>query len=302
MESNDTLFIDVIVPLSVANKFTYRIPKEMNEFIAVGKRVIVQFGKTKFYTAVVYNVHTNPPKDYAAKYIDSILDDEPIVTASQLQLWDWISHYYVCNPGDVMNAALPSGLKLSSTSHVTINPDFSLDEMPYDYFTEKEHAVLEALMVNASLSFEDISVMLSLKTVQVFISKLIKKGAIVIYEEIKDKYKPKLVDYIGVNPTLLSNELQLKEVLDTLEKKAFKQAEVLLSVLHLLKADETAKQLGLVKKSVLLKAFDSAVIKGLVKKEVLIETELETSRLLFDNKEKTNKILNSFQKIGRAHV
>lgn len=293
--SQTTLFIDVIVPLSVANKFTYCVPKEMNEFIAVGKRVIVQFGKTKFYTAVVYNVHNNPPKDYAAKYIDSILDDEPIVTAAQLQLWDWISHYYVCNPGDVMNAALPSGLKLSSTSHITINPDFSLDEMPYDYFTDKEHAVLEALMVNASLSFEDVSVMLSLKTVQVFISKLIKKGAIVIYEEIKDKYKPKLVDYIGVNPTLLNSELQLKEVLDALEKKAFKQAEVLLSVLHLLKTDETAKQLGLVKKSVLLKTFDSAAIKGLVKKEVLIETELETSRLLFDNKEKTNKTLNDFQ-------
>lgn len=62
-----------------------------------------------------------------------------------------------------------------------------------------------------------------------------------------------------------------------------------------MKTDETAKQLGLVKKSVLLKTFDSAAIKGLVKKEVLIETELETSRLLFDNKEKTNKTLNDFQ-------
>ncbi len=295
MESNDTLFIDIIVPLSVANKFTYRIPKEMNEFIAIGKRVIVQFGKSKFYTGIVYTVHTNPPKDYAAKYIETILDDDPIVTASQLQLWDWISHYYVCNPGDVMNAALPSGLKLSSTSHITINPDFSLDEMPYDYFTEKEHTILEALQTNASLSFEDVSVLLSIKTVQVFISKLIKKGAIVIYEEIKDKYKPKLIDYIGVNSNLLNNEFQLKEVLDTLEKKAFKQAEVLLSVLHLLKTDETAKQLGLVKKSILLKSFDTTVIKGLVKKEIFIETELETSRLLFDNKEKTNKTLNDFQ-------
>ena len=295
MESNDTLFIDIIVPLSVANKFTYRIPKEMNEFIAIGKRVIVQFGKSKFYTGIVYTVHTNPPKDYAAKYIETILDDNPIVTSSQLQLWDWISHYYVCNPGDVMNAALPSGLKLSSTSHITINPDFSLDEMPYDYFTEKEHTILEALQTNASLSFEDVSVLLSIKTVQVFISKLIKKGAIVIYEEIKDKYKPKLIDYIGVNSNLLNNEFQLKEVLDTLEKKAFKQAEVLLSVLHLLKTDETAKQLGLVKKSILLKSFDTTVIKGLVKKEIFIETELETSRLLFDNKEKTNKTLNDFQ-------
>lgn len=295
METNDTLFIDVIVPLSVANKFTYRVPKEMNEWIAVGKRVIVQFGRSKFYTAIVYKVHQDPPKDYTAKYIDTVLDDEPIVTASQLQLWDWIAQYYVCNPGDVMNAALPSGLKLSSTSHITLNPNFSLDEMPYDYFTDKEHAVLEALQTNASLSFEDVSVMLSLKTVQVFINKLIKKGAIVIYEEIKDKYKPKLVDYIGVNPSLLNNEETLKEVLDTLERKAFKQAEVLLLVLHLLKADETARQLGLVKKSVLLKTFDTAAIKGLVKKEILMETELETSRLLFDHKERTTKKLNEFQ-------
>lgn len=295
METNDTLFIDVIVPLSVANKFTYRVPKEMNELIAVGKRVIVQFGRSKFYTAIVYKVHQEPPKEYTAKYIDTVLDDEPIVTASQLQLWDWIAQYYVCNPGDVMNAALPSGLKLSSTSHITLNPNFSLDEMPYDYFTDKEHMVLEALHANASLSFEDVSVMLSLKTVQVFINKLIKKGAIVIYEEIKDKYKPKLVDYIGVNPSLLSDELKLKEVLDTLEKKAFKQAEVLLLVLHLLKADEAAKQLGLVKKSLLLKTVDTAAIKALVKKEILTETELETSRLLFEHKERTLKILNDFQ-------
>ena len=293
--SQTTFFVDVIVPLSVANKFTYRVPKELNEQIVVGKRVIVQFGKTKFYTAIIYNVHPNPPKDYVAKYIDSILDDEPIVTKAQLQLWDWISHYYLCNPGDVMNAALPSGLKLSSTSHITINTDFSLDEMPYDYFTEKEHTVLEALQINSSLSFDDVSVILSTKTVQGFINKLIQKGAIVIYEEIKDKYKPKLVDYIGVNLTLLNNQMQLKEVLDTLEKKAFKQAELLLMVLHLLKSDETAKQLGLVKKATLLKTFDTAVIKGLVKKEILIETELETSRLLFDNKEKTIKTLNEFQ-------
>ena len=268
--SQTTFFVDVIVPLSVANKFTYRVPKELNEQIVVGKRVIVQFGKTKFYTAIIYNVHTNPPKDYVAKYIDSILDDEPIVTKAQLQLWDWISHYYLCNPGDVMNAALPSGLKLSSTSHITINTDFSLDEMPYDYFTEKEHTALEALQINSSLSFDDVSVILSTKTVQGFINKLIQKGAIVIYEEIKDKYKPKLVDYIGVNPTLLNNQMQLKEVLDTLEKKAFKQAELLLMVLHLLKSDETAKQLGLVKKATLLKTFDTAVIKALVKKDILI--------------------------------
>ena len=295
MENNDTIFIDVIVPLSVPNKFTYRIPKELNDHIAVGKRVIVQFGKSKFYTAIVYHIHHAPPKEYTAKYIDSILDEEPVVTETQLKLWDWIAQYYVCNPGDVMNAALPSGLKLSSTSHVTLNPNFSLEEIAYDYFTEKEHQVLEALQSNASLSFDDVAVMLGIKTVQAFIHKLIKKGAVVIYEEVKDKYKPKLVAYVGVRDALLADDLQMKEVLDTLEKKAFKQAEALLLILHLLKSDESARQLGLVRKSVLLKTIDTAVIKSLVKKEVLIETELEISRLMFDQKEKTAKALNAVQ-------
>ena len=294
MEVN-TLFIDVIVPLSVANKFTYRVPKEMNDQITLGKRVIVQFGKTKFYTGVVYKIHNNPPQDYTAKYIDTILDETPVINETQLKLWDWISQYYLCNPGDVMNAALPSGLKLSSTSHITLNPDFSLEETYYDFFTDKEHVVLDALQHNASLGFDDVSAILKIKTVQPLINSLIKKGAIVIYEEIKDKYKPKLISYVGISEDLFSNELQLKETLDMLEKKAFKQAEVLLMVLHVLRTDEISKQLGLVKKSALLKQFDTAVIKGLVKKEILFEKEIETSRLLFDNRVKTQKLLSDFQ-------
>lgn len=292
---NTTIFVDVIVPLAVANKYTYRVPKDMNEQVAIGKRVIVQFGKTKFYTGVIYHIHHNPPTDYTAKYIDAILDDAPIVNEKQLKLWDWIAQYYVCNPGEVMNAALPSGLKLSSTSHITLNPDASLEEGYYDDYTDKEHIVLDALLQNASLSFDDVSEMLKMKSVQPLINSLIKKGAIVIYEEVKDKYKPKLVSYVGINPDLLNNETAFKEVLDNLEKKAFKQAELMLMVLHLLKADETAKQLGLVKKSILLKQFDAAVIKGLVKKEVLFEKEVETSRLLFDNRQKVKKHLSDFQ-------
>ena len=126
-----TYFIDVIVPLSVPNKFTYRIPEELNDDIAVGKRVIVQFGKSKFYTAIIYNIHQTAPANYVAKYIESIIDENPIIAKQHLQLWDWICQYYLCNPGDVLNAALPSGLKLSSTSHITLNPEFSLDETDY---------------------------------------------------------------------------------------------------------------------------------------------------------------------------
>ena len=158
-----TFFVDVIVPLSVPNKFTYRVPEDLNSDIQVGKRVIVQFGKSKFYTAIIYGIHHNAPTIYKAKYIESIIDETPIIAKQHLQLWDWICQYYLANPGDVLNAALPSGLKLSSTSHITLNPNFSLDETDYHDFTEKEHHVLEALQVNNALSFEDVSKILELK-------------------------------------------------------------------------------------------------------------------------------------------
>ena len=297
-----TFFIDVIVPLSVPNKFTYRVQEEFNNDIEIGKRVIVQFGKTKFYTAIIYNIHNTAPSNYAAKYIESIIDEKTIIAKQHLQLWDWICQYYVCNPGDVLNAALPSGLKLSSTSHITLNPDFSLDESDYSDFTEKEHSVLEALQHNTSLSFDDVANLLSVKMVQKFINRLIKKGAIVIYEEIKDKYKPKLVNYIGINSTLLSNQNELKNTLDLLEKKAFKQAEILLCVLNLLKVDSDAKQTGYVKKAILLKQFDNTAIQSLVKKNILTHTEIETSRLVFDTKDKSKKYLNEFQLKAVAEI
>lgn len=298
----ETLFIDVIVPLSVANKFTYRVPETLNQDVEIGKRVIVQFGKSKFYTGIVYQIHNNPPKDYAAKYIDSVLDENPIITSKQLQMWDWMAQYYLCNPGDILNAALPSGLKLSSTSHIILNPNFALDEIDYDYFTEKEHLILEALTTNNTLSFDDLSALLGVKTIQTYINKLIKKGAIVVYEEVKDKYKQKLVSYIGIEKSILNNDQKLKEALDKLEKKAHKQAELLILILHLLKTDDEAKNLNLIKKSILLKSYDTAAIKGLIKKEIIFETEIETSRLLFEHKEKVNKALNNNQQEALQNI
>src|SRR4051812_28033546 len=125
-----TLFADVIVPLAVPNKYTYRVPQEMNDQVQKGKRVLVQFGRSKIYTGIIYHIHETAPTEYAAKYIDTVLDQEPVVTETQLKFWDWIAFYYCANPGDVMNAALPSGLKLSSTSVVQFNPEFNYEEIP----------------------------------------------------------------------------------------------------------------------------------------------------------------------------
>ena len=79
MTNRVTIFADVILPLAVPNLYTYRIPFELNDSVEVGKRVIVQFGKKKLYSGLIHSLHENPPKVYEAKYIESVMDENPIV-------------------------------------------------------------------------------------------------------------------------------------------------------------------------------------------------------------------------------
>lgn len=295
-----TYFVDVIVPLGVPNKYTYRVPVDLNAEIQTGKRVLIQFGKTKIYTGIIYKIHEKAPKDYEAKYIEAVLDEEPVVTEVQLTFWDWIAYYYCANPGDVMNAALPSGLKLSSTSHIQLNPEFNFEETEHHFFTDREHIVIDALHATANLSFENLSEILEIKTVQPIIHKLLKKNAIVVYEDVKDKYKPKLQSFLRLHEDY-KIESKLHEALNTLEKKAFKQAEALLYFLHLQKGKTEAVS-GWIKKSELLKKSENAAISALVKKSILIEEEFEVGRLLFEKSNSTNKALSAAQQKAYAET
>lgn len=291
--STITLFIDVIVPLSVPNKFTYRVPVALNDDVEIGKRVLVQFGKSKIYTGIVYSIHELAPIGYQAKYIESVIDDFPIVNQTQLNFWDWIATYYCANIGEVMNAALPSGLKLSSSSHVQVNPEFAFDEVDHHFFTDNEHKIIEILHANPNISMDELADVLKVKSIQSVINKLIKKNAIEIYEEVKDKYKPKLVPFVALNDTY-KNEANLSQLLNTLEKKAFKQAEALLCVIQLQKTSFCDEE-GWIRKTEVSKKVEATAITALVKKGVLYEKEFEIDRLLFEKSKNVIKILSAEQ-------
>ena len=117
-------FADVILPLPLHKYYTYRIPAELKENLSTGSRVIVPFGRKKYYTAIVIFTHNHAPADYETKEIISLLDNEPILRRPQLKFWEWITGYYFCSVGDVYKAALPSGLKLESETLVSPNPDY----------------------------------------------------------------------------------------------------------------------------------------------------------------------------------
>jgi len=296
--SRTTLFVDVIVPLAVPQKYTYRVPVELNNDVEIGKRVLVQFGKSKFYSAIVYKVHEKAPTEYVAKYIDSVIDEKPIVLEKQLTFWDWISYYYMCGPGEVMNAALPSALKLSSVANIQLNPAFNFEESDHSLFSDKEHLIIDALHHNDTLSFEDVTKILKIKSIHKIVSGLIKKGAIEVYEEVKDKYKPKLVSFVKLNSEY-RDEVKMKELLDRMEKKAFKQAEALLYFLHLERQNKNEEWIP---KNELIRQCDNSAIGALVKKNIFSEEKFEVGRLQFTNSEKHKKALTKAQLVSLKEI
>lgn len=103
-------YVDVILPLPLEGVFTYAVSDEMAAQVQDGVRVVVPFNKSKRYTAIVVKMHDKKP-DFEVRSVLQVLDNQPIVLAQQLKLWQWISDYYLSPLGEVMNAALPAGLK-----------------------------------------------------------------------------------------------------------------------------------------------------------------------------------------------
>ena len=263
-------FVDVILPLAIPNLYTYSVPASNSGHIKVGQRVIVQFGKKKIYTALVRTIHSNKPKEYTAKPIEGILDIDPIVNERQFELWKWISDYYMCTIGEVMNAALPSGLKLTSETRIVLNEE---NKEGKDNLTNDEFLIVEALEKAEILTMQEAEEIVQNKSVHSVVKSLLEKRTIIIYEELKEKFKPKIEEFVKLT-SYASEEANLKKAFDELEKKAFKQLEILMEFVHLSSIQKE------VKKSELLKRKDAAasVIDGLVKKNIFEVYERETGR------------------------
>jgi primosomal protein N' (replication factor Y) len=146
------LFADVILPLAIERNYTFGVPVQMQDKIKIGCRVEVQFGKRKVYSGIVKTLHQNKPDVYEVKPIRTLLDDEPIVTEQQLKFWEWMASYYACTEGEVMNAALPSHLKLVSETYVVLNPDIDINSINV---TDDEYLVLQALEIRQQQKEEE---------------------------------------------------------------------------------------------------------------------------------------------------
>ncbi len=213
-------FADVILPLPLEGIFTYRLPAAFAGLVQVGCRIIVPFGTTKFYSAIVVRLHDTPPS-YNTKEATELLDSSPVVTPAQLKLWAWIADYYLCTIGDVYKAALPSGMKLESESCVMYNEEFIAD----DSLTPAEEKIIRELEEETTQTLSALQKRTGIRNILPVIKRLLERDAIHIREEVKRTYKPRFATYIKITEPYFSEE-KLNETLSGLKRSA-KQTEVL---------------------------------------------------------------------------
>ncbi|RED47972.1 replication restart helicase PriA [Seonamhaeicola aphaedonensis] len=288
-------FIDVILPIPLQKLFTYSITPSEASFLKAGIRVAVPFGKSKIYTGLVFNIHNNAPTAYEAKEVHQILDETPIVNKIQLELWQWISNYYMCTLGDVMRAALPSAFILESETVVTKNFIKEIDE---SILKDDEFLIYEALHHQSSLKIHDISNILDTKNVLPVIKRLIEKEAITVDEEVYEKYKPKLVRYVKLQSNF-STEKGLQSLLENLSR-APKQREVIMTLFSL--SATTRKPVKVTDLSIESKA-SSQTIKALLDKGILEEYYIQTDRVQYNGTDsEASKNLNNHQETALTEI
>lgn len=289
MNERKTLFADVILPIPVHREFTYRVPFEMNDYIQEGVRVVVPFGKSKFYTAIVTKLHETIPSDYSAKYIEYVLDDTPIITGTQYSFWKWIAKYYMAPIGDVLNAALPANFKLASETKILLHPDFEKG-IPLH---EKEETLVEILEIREELTLKELSEILQIKNAHPIVKRLIDKGVVITQEELNQKYTPKKESFVCINPVFSDQELN--DVLSTLESSKSKASQ-LDALLLILKLRIDLKQQYIPKKILLEGETSASTLNTLEKNGYILIEKLEVTRLKgIGNEEKEIKELSEPQ-------
>lgn len=188
------MFAEIILPLPLYSTFTYVVPEEMQHDLQKGSRVLVQFGKKKYYTGIVEHIHSEPPAGYDVKPIMALLDPTPIVRYPQLKLWHWIAEYYLCSPGEVFKAAVPTGLKPESETYVSLNDDFDMPEGIK--LTENQAIIIQALQNKKRLKISEIESVTEIKNAPRVINSLMEAGIVEIDEKVVEKYRPKKMTFI----------------------------------------------------------------------------------------------------------
>lgn len=156
--------VDVILPLAIADTYTYSIP-EGSSCPEPGMRILVPLAR-KTITGIVYRIRpentdaTVTEQSIRLRDIIEVLDEQPVVLPSQLALWRWMADYYLCTLGEVMAAAMPARLidndyTARTEVYISLHPRFTDLEQLQPVFDTLNRAPKQKQLLELFLDLSD---------------------------------------------------------------------------------------------------------------------------------------------------
>ena len=265
----NTLYADIILPFAVPGTFTYEVPEAGRELAIAGMRCEVHFRK-KIQAGIILRIHQEKPSGFQPRQIIQFPDDEPVVSTLQLRLWIWMSTYYMCTLGEIYQAAVPALFKSGSETQISLNQMLDTDTLDLD---DRSFILVEALKHQKVMQLKDVQELLGIKQIQSLLRKLVMNNVILLQEEVRDVYKPKVRKLIRLTERFQDEEA-LRQLFDELNR-AVRQQHVLMIYLQLAPEGEAVSRGVLLKKA----EASAAVLKAMTDKGIFEETEEVVSRL-----------------------
>lgn len=272
-------FADILLPLALENTLTYGIPTDLQ--LAVGQRVVVPLGKRKHYTGIVTRLHDEAPAEgVELKYVEEAVDEAPLLLPAQLEFWEWLANYYICTKGEVLKAALPSGLKLESEMRlIRAESPADVNEM-----TPLQQAIYHLLDADKPTTLEDITRKLKRTSIINTVRQMIEKGWVEVRETMRESFRARTETYVRL-PESVVLEDKIDALFDGL-RKGGKPYALLLAYTDLARSAaalrlRNPKLLAEVSRSQLLQRVEGgdAALRALIEKGYLESYTVEVGRL-----------------------
>ncbi len=151
--------VQVALPLPLPHPLTYLWPASLAASPAIGWRVLVPLGRRRV-TGYVVGTDRGPaavPADsgggaYACREVLSLLDEEPLFGARELDFYRWISRYYLAPLGEVLRTALPGSMNLRSYEGVRVLPEGLVALSRGLFLTRRECEILDRLKATGRMT------------------------------------------------------------------------------------------------------------------------------------------------------
>lgn len=237
-------YAQIAIPLPVYQTFTYKIPEDLQEEIAIGKRIMVPFGSrqlTGYLVGLTPSLDPNSIDLSSLKEITDILDTEPILNSSLLKLTEWMADYYLCSWGEAIKATLPAGLESLEISVVKLSgEDLSLPSSDLKGLTPFQCKFLDLLQKEEKIPLPRLKKKLGKKGFYSTLHSLEKQGLIQIERFVQSKVKPKILKHVR----LLQEPSQIASQITSLKASASNQAAVLTYLASLYPQDAGLADIG----------------------------------------------------------